>query len=120
MTGEHIPETALTVGERSTELGELHEALFPVEVPESTNAPVPGPAPAPAPNLLADAEIIERASTVANGDKFKKLWAGEWQGAYGSQSQADEALCCHLAFWGRRPNGCPVPSVRAVPQEMGP
>jgi putative DNA primase/helicase len=95
VTGERIPGTALTVGERSAELGELHEALFPVEVPDRTSARVPAPAPSP----LSDAEIIKKASAAATGDKFRKLWAGDWQGDYTSQSEADEALCCHLAFW---------------------
>jgi len=95
VTGEHILGTALTVGERSAELWELHEALFPVEVPDNTSEPGAGPAPSP----LTDAEIIQKASLAANGEKFKKLWAGDWQGDYTSQSEADEALCCHLAFW---------------------
>jgi len=98
VTGEHIPGTALTVGERSAELGELHEALFPVEVPASQSEATPEPAPASNP-LLTDAEVIRKASTAANGDKFRKLWAGEWKGDHTSQSEADEALCCHLAFW---------------------
>jgi primase-polymerase (primpol)-like protein len=97
VTGEHIPETVLTVGERSAELGELHEALFPVDVTVSRSESAPGPAPTP--NPVSDAEIIKKASAAANGDKFKKLWAGDWQDEYTSQSEADEALCCHLAFW---------------------
>src|ERR1017187_9821166 len=97
VTGERIPRTALTVGERSAELGQLHEALFPAEVADNTNSPVSGPAPAPTP--LNDAEVIKKASAATNGDKFRKLWAGDWQGDYTSQSEADEALCCHLAFW---------------------
>jgi putative DNA primase/helicase len=95
VTGERIPGTALTVGERSAELGKLHEALFPVEVPDRTCARVPAPAPSP----LNDVEVIKKASAATNGDKFRKLWAGDWQGDYTSQSEADEALCCHLAFW---------------------
>ena len=97
VTGEHIPETVLTVGERSAELGELHEALFPVDVTVSRSESAPGRAPTP--NPLSDAEIIKKASAATNGDKFKKLWAGDWQDEYTSQSEADEALCCHLAFW---------------------
>ena len=27
------------------------------------------------------------------------LWNGEWEGKFGSQSEADLSLCCSLAFW---------------------
>ena len=48
---------------------------------------------------LADGEVIERASRARNGDRFAALWAGEWQGRYGSQSEADLALASMLSFW---------------------
>lgn len=48
---------------------------------------------------LSDSDIIERARGALNGGKFAKLWAGNWEGVYGSQSEADLALCCMLAFW---------------------
>jgi len=48
---------------------------------------------------LSDSEIIERARRAKNGAKFDRLWAGDWQSDYGSQSEADLALCCILAFW---------------------
>jgi len=48
---------------------------------------------------LTDTQILERARRARNGAKFARLWAGEWEGAYGSQSEADLALCCMLAFW---------------------
>jgi primase-polymerase (primpol)-like protein len=84
--------------ERSTELHELHEALFPADEPKISHPSVSsGPAPAPSP--LADAEVIEKASSAANGEKFKRLWAGDWQGDYHSHSEAGETLCCKLAFW---------------------
>jgi putative DNA primase/helicase len=54
--------------------------------------------------LLSDGEVIAKASAAANGQKFKALWSGNWQGMYPSQSEADEAMCCELAFWtGRDP-----------------
>ena len=34
----------------------------------------------------------------ANGDKFRRLWAGDTAG-YPSHSEADQALCNLLAFW---------------------
>lgn len=48
---------------------------------------------------LSDSAIIERARRAKNGAKFDRLWVGDWQSDYGSQSEADLALCCILAFW---------------------
>jgi hypothetical protein len=48
---------------------------------------------------LSDAEILERARRAKNGGKFAELWLGKWKVHYGSQSEADLALCCMLAFW---------------------
>jgi AAA domain-containing protein/primase/DNA polymerase family protein len=47
---------------------------------------------------LSDEEIIERAGAAANGERFKRLWAGDTSG-YSSPSEADAALCSRLAFW---------------------
>jgi putative DNA primase/helicase len=100
VTGNHIGGTPPAVEERSNELQELHEALFP---PEEAREPVPGPTPTESTtDLLSDAEVVAKASSAANGAKFKALWSGNWQGMYPSQSEADEALCCELAFWTGR------------------
>ncbi len=48
---------------------------------------------------LSDSEVIERARQSRNGSKFAQLWSGLWERLYGSQSEADLALCCILAFW---------------------
>ncbi|MCL4796479.1 MAG: hypothetical protein KJZ84_18085 [Bryobacteraceae bacterium] len=48
---------------------------------------------------LADDELLHRARQAKNGPKFAALWDGDWQGAYGSHSEADAALCAMLAFW---------------------
>lgn len=47
---------------------------------------------------LDDEELVEKARNAENGDKFDRLWNGSTAG-YPSQSEADEALCCLLAFW---------------------
>jgi hypothetical protein len=54
-----------------------------------------------------DAAIFERAKSAANGDKFLKLWNGDWAtvidehtgGPMPSQSEADQALINILAFY---------------------
>lgn len=51
---------------------------------------------------LDDAEIIDKARNCKTGAVFQLLYSGDWQGVYGSQSEADIALCNHLAFWTQR------------------
>ena len=47
-----------------------------------------------------DYEIIRKAEAARNGEKFRHLMRGDWSG-YQSQSEADSALCCILAFYTR-------------------
>ena len=47
---------------------------------------------------LEDEELLEKARSAGNGEKFDRLWRGNISG-YDSQSEADMALCCLLAFW---------------------
>lgn len=52
---------------------------------------------------LSDDELIQKAISSRNGSKFESLWYGQWeQSGYPSQSEADLALCSHLAFWTNR------------------
>ena len=51
------------------------------------------------PLSVSDADVVARASRARNGAQFAALWAGDWRSRYGSQSEADLALCSHLAFW---------------------
>jgi len=48
---------------------------------------------------LPDQEVIEKAGAAVNGDKFSKLFAGDWQDDYPSQSEADQALINFFAFY---------------------
>lgn len=43
-------------------------------------------------------DVLEKAFNAKNGAAFKALWQGDITG-YTSQSEADMALCNHLAFW---------------------
>ena len=47
---------------------------------------------------MADADLIEKAKNAENGSLFATLWDGGIAN-YGSQSEADLALCNLLAFW---------------------
>jgi putative DNA primase/helicase len=95
MTGVQIPGTPNNIEERTREIADLHAAFFPA-MEEGTSVPTALMSTA---SSLPDHEVVEKASKAANGEKFRKLWAGEWQGMYPSQSEADQALCCELAFW---------------------
>lgn len=55
-------------------------------------------------DIFDDAELIDRMLKSTKGEHIAHLWAGdwEWSGKYGSQSEADQALCNHLAFWARK------------------
>ncbi len=47
---------------------------------------------------LSDSQIVQKLSSFAYGEEFKKLYRGDWEGDYPSQSEADLALCWYLAF----------------------
>ena len=48
---------------------------------------------------MTDNALVEKAKRAKNGPKFTRLFDGQWQDEYTSQSEADLALCCHLSFW---------------------
>ena len=49
-------------------------------------------------NGLTDDEIVQKALSASNGERFAYLWSGNTSD-YGSHSEADLALCGMLAFW---------------------
>ena len=61
------------------------------------NALAGGPA-APAPE---DSDLLDKARKSKNGNRFWKLYCGD-TGNFQSHSEADMALCSHLAFWTGR------------------
>ncbi len=56
------------------------------------------------PEKYTDEQIIERASSAVNGDKFSALLRGQWQDRYPSQSEADLAFINMLAFYTKNRN----------------
>ena len=95
VTGIRVDDTPADVLHRQTELLALHERLF-----ASRNSPKRHKdSPPPSAALPSDDELIARARRAQNGSKFERLWNGQWEGDYPSQSEADLALCCLLAFW---------------------
>lgn len=72
---------------------EKHKTKAPAKVPDWTSKPVDRA------TQRNDDWIIEHArDRQGNSNKFPALFSGDWSG-YGSQSEADLALCKILAFW---------------------
>jgi hypothetical protein len=93
ITSEHLPGTPHTIEDCQAELDSLYDELkpkptIPLKNRNARNMPSP----------LSDDEILEKAMNAFNGAKFEALYEGSTIG-YPSQSEADLALCNHLAYW---------------------
>ena len=85
-TGDILKGSPCEVVECQNELLKFHREHFsaPAEIKTKSS--------------FADDDIIQKAMNAGNGTKFKQLWEGDHSN-YPSQSEADLALCCMLAFW---------------------
>jgi primase-polymerase (primpol)-like protein len=92
MTGNHLPGAPVEILERQMELDQLLHELFPAALRLSTSA-------YPEPSSLSDEELIRRAQSARNGERFLRLWNGDSSEYGGDRSRADAALCCILAYW---------------------
>jgi putative DNA primase/helicase len=95
VTGNHVEGTPRSAKERHQELDEVYDEHIGVETTAGGNEQASSQSSTPA---LSDSELIQRAGAAKNGEKFQRLWQGQTTG-YASQSEADMALCCLLAFW---------------------
>lgn len=68
-----------------------HSELNDNKVQVNSNASLP-------PDNLSDSELLERMFNSQHGLEIKRLYEGDITG-YQSQSEAELALCNHLAFW---------------------
>ncbi len=94
VTGHHLPSSPGEIQKCQEALDRLIKEIIP-EPKE------PAIAPSVSRSCLSDDQVIERASTSENQDKFKKLWEGDFS-EYPSQSEAEFALCTMLAFWCKK------------------
>jgi hypothetical protein len=93
MTGNHLEGTPNSIEERQELAVKFWESLAPVHKTAVKTSP-----PSPSCGNLEDSEIIEKAKNAKNGSKFASLFSGDFSG-YGSQSEADLALCSMLVFY---------------------
>lgn len=109
VTGDHVTGTPRTVNHRTAVLGATATEYLETSEPASTSRPAESTSRSESPvsaetsstatdTALSDDDLLERAKAAANGEKFTRLWSGDVS-SYDSQSEADMALCCLLAFW---------------------
>ncbi|WP_254525941.1 hypothetical protein [Natrinema caseinilyticum] len=107
VTGDHLADTPARVGRRQDALTAIHREYLQDSDPDSehesgdrrTSDETETTGSAADTNVdLEDQDLLERARNASNGEKFQRLWRGSTAG-YESQSEADMALCCLLAFW---------------------
>jgi putative DNA primase/helicase len=93
MTGKKLDGASETIAEDNGTLKWIHETF--IRATKKQKKKVKKSATV----RLSDENLLELAQNAENGEAFSKLWAGSWQDDYASQSEADMALCCKLAFW---------------------
>ncbi len=117
VTGQRVDGSPDDVRQVHDEIGDVHAEHIAEPDPESDSpkpagdggvqADTPGtnpgvdadkPGSTDAASALSDDELLQKAKTAENGEKFTRLWSGDISD-YPSPSEADLALCGLLAFW---------------------
>ena len=92
MTGKHLSSTPFAIHDRQQALEDVITELFPSQASSPTAALGNS-------GSVSDEDLIERAKNARNGDRFRRLWAGDASDYDNDHSRADLALCRTLAFW---------------------
>lgn len=93
VTGLHVEGMAKVIEGREEELDAVYAEHVAENATEDSRS-----TPRESSTTLSDSALLRRAHAAKNGEKFGQLWRGRTTG-YASQSEADMALCCLLAFW---------------------
>jgi putative DNA primase/helicase len=102
ITGCRLDGLPLTIESRQAAIDSIYGKLLgsPDPQPRPRAGKKVSDAPAGEMSLTAeDRSLLKKAQAAANGPKFTRLWDGDWEEGYDSQSEADLALCSILAFW---------------------
>jgi len=95
MTGKRYGNCSLDIADDGGALAWVHEHFIVAPKKEPAKKTKKKKAGEP----LSDEALLAKARGSKGGAEFAALWEGRWQGDFGSQSEADLALCCKLAFW---------------------
>jgi putative DNA primase/helicase len=120
VSGEHLPGTPQTIEERQEE---LHSVVRRVFGEESANGHTKHVATPEQPdNGLSNDEVIQRALSASNGERFSRLCSGDVSGVQLSLGGGPGAVrdAAVLDRGRRHKDRFSVPSVRPLPREVGP
>jgi len=121
VTDKHLAGTPRSIRSRQGELRGVVRRVFGEPSPSGHREPETAPDSRAVVSDLSDEGLVQKALSASNGKRFARLWGGDTDG-YGSQSEADLALCGMLAFWtggGRHEDRLPVSAVWSLPEEVG-
>lgn len=98
MSGIQLKGTPDAIQERQAEIEAIHSEVFGApKAKESLNGNGTHSQSVRTASV-DDHTLIEKAKSAKNGADFQRLWDGDTSG-HSSHSEADQALCNHLAFW---------------------
>ncbi len=97
-TGHLYPGASAEIREAQAAVDEIYSRVFADESKAQSGRSSAGTGM----SSTSDAEIVEKATSAENGEKFQRLWTGDISDYNGDHSAADMALCCMLAFWTER------------------
>jgi len=108
LTGHHLEDTPSTVEQVNSEVEAIHtqhiadppETTADGGVDTDTGGSNPGGNTSGSASLT-DTDLIQKAKSAENGDRFTQLWNGRTAG-YPSHSEAQLAFANHLAYWTQR------------------
>lgn len=92
LTGHALPAYPRTIENRQTEIDQFYEEVFPDKNTEK-NKPEKSYS-----QSINPWDGLKKALESKNGEEIQRLLDGDFSN-YPSQSEADLALCSHLAFW---------------------
>jgi putative DNA primase/helicase len=97
VTADHVDGTPVEIKEREAPLAAVYDEYLAPNEPDASESKTAIDSEQVS-RFLDDEELLQKAKSAANGEKFETLYRGNTAG-YESQSEADMALCSLLAFW---------------------
>lgn len=98
ITGRRFGSHPTEICDLTQEVNTFYAALWPEKEADEGKRPVV----ARVPLNLTDQQILARAFESRSGAKIRRMFSGDTSDFGGDESSADQALCCHLAFWFQR------------------